>query len=203
LVLIGDKLPRTETDWAPLIIGVLAGLGARIMGEPMLQNWQRGAVIAAIAVITMIASQQVISYGLVQQNDVSPIVFDNTSSTPDEQVELISDSASDTESSSSTADGERVTLSAAPNAQNDAPNGDDSEVAPPDNEAEASMIKMFNGMAAKPVTIEDYELPGPLSQPNQNLVILLSIAFGTFLAYFLGKGQTFQLQESNTVKLTE
>jgi hypothetical protein len=66
------KPPRDAT-WAPLLIGVLAGLGSRLLGGSAPSSILNGALTAAIAIGAMVAARQGITYAITQQSEQNQV----------------------------------------------------------------------------------------------------------------------------------
>jgi hypothetical protein len=65
-----------ETSWIPILIGTLTGFGAWLLAEPMANAWQRGALVAAIALTATYFTQQGTSSALEHGFDLSAISVD-------------------------------------------------------------------------------------------------------------------------------
>jgi hypothetical protein len=65
-----------ETSWIPILIGTLTGVGAWLLAEPIAHAWQRGAVVAGIALAAAYFTQQGTSYALEHGFESSFISFD-------------------------------------------------------------------------------------------------------------------------------
>jgi len=59
--------PPRDATWAPLLIGVLAGLGSRVLGGNAPGSILKGALTAAVAIGAMVAARQGITYAITQQ----------------------------------------------------------------------------------------------------------------------------------------
>ncbi len=183
-----DTRGPSGTQWAPLIVGALAGIGARLVARPCSAQILRGALTAAIALGAMVGTTYAIRKQLEHANALQNANRPNltTSSSPD--ATDVDDEAAEDEADSAPEEGEvveeTVTESVAEDESGTEANISET-VEEPAAEEETVQVPVPAPPAATP--------PGVLSNralTDSSVMVAVYYAVGTLLAYFLGKGKS-------------
>ena len=86
--------PPRDASWAPILVGLLAGLGTRSLAQPISLPLLRGTATAVIALLAMLGTRQFITYSVQQRAkalaEMTPVVpdeiFEDDAATEEEQL---------------------------------------------------------------------------------------------------------------------
>ena len=171
--------PR-DASWAPILVGLLAGVGTRVLAQPISVPLVRGAATALVAVLAMVGTRQFITYSVQQQAraiaEKNPAILATGENDADDQAE---DAMTEEEDlpKPTRIPGRRCRRRTRKRKQ---------VAEDPAHRAASRGSRSPSVMVPK---------PGLGEQP---LMVGLSYAVGIMLAYFLGKGPALAAETSAT-----
>jgi len=188
-----DTRGPSGTQWAPLIVGALAGIGARLAAKPCSAQILRGALTAAIALGAMVGTTYAIRKQLEHANALQNANRPNLTTSSSSDATDIEDESAEDEADSPPGEGEVVEETVTESVAEDeseteadiSETVEEQAVEEPGAEAETVQVPVPAPPAATP--------PGVLSNralTDSSVMVAVYYAVGTLLAYFLGKGKS-------------